>query len=476
MGDRLMFCFTVCTHDRYQIMRIFVFFALILYPVCLSAQKHRHPNFVVILADDHAYRAIGYNNPGVITPNIDKLAASGVIFERAYAATPICAASRASLLTGLYPQTNGSVALDHEAFIQSVVNERSIKTVAHYLQAGGYNTFYVGKSHFGQPMEFGFLKGKSQFDPTGDRNFNDVLGFLDDSLISERPFFLQLDLGQPHVPLKPEQKWLDLYAEDEIKLDPNFRQSPDSLSIYNQGLPGQLYFANYDYRDNYKNLPSGPPRVADTMRMFIKAYYAMISQMDHQIGKFIDDLKSRGLWDNTVLIFLSDNGYFLGNHGLGNKINMMEESVRIPMFMHWDGIARSGRRVPEIVSSVDILPTVLELAGLDAPTGLQGRSLVPFLTTSLSEPLHHFVASECTGVGGSLGIGHRMVVTKSWKYILSDINDEALFHLDSDPYEMDNLINQSEYAAIVKMLRRHYWEWRETVGDKKPFNLNRSTR
>jgi arylsulfatase A-like enzyme len=443
---------------------ISLFLLGISYSGCFGAE-HLKPNFLVILTDDQTYRAIGYNNELVQTPNLDQLANQGIIFNRAYTATPVCAASRACLLTGVYPQTNGTVALNTEAFIKNIVVEKRFKTLPQYLNEAGYSTCLSGKSHLGNPKDYGFQTGEETFDYDDKRAFQDVKGFINEPDFGKKPFFIWLAARQPHVPLKPEQKWLDLYAGTEIPRWKNFLEKPPLESFYNQGLPGENYYRDCDYTDNYKNLPAGPPRSPEVIRDFTKAYYATISHLDFQIGELMTQLKSKGLMENTVIIFLSDNGYFLGNHGLGNKLTMHEESVHIPFFIYWDKLRKTQVHSDALISSVDVLPTILELAGLNRPDFLQGTSLKP-LFSDPSKQLHKYVVSESVGVGGELGTGHRMVVTARWKYILSDVGDQALYNLENDLDELENLVKNLQNQRQVSLLKSCLGEWKNVTGDK----------
>lgn len=424
------------------------------------------PNFVIIFTDDQTYRAIGYNNPEVHTPELDALAKKGIIFNNAFTATPVCAASRASILTGVYPQTNRTVALDVNSFIQNVVREKKFETIAQVLQHSGYATYFAGKSHLGNPSDYGFDFGQESGDFDDKRAFEDVSGFINNPDFGIDPFFIWLAPRQPHVPLKPAQKWLDLYPKKKISIEQNFLVNPPSESVFNQGLPGENFYRDSDYINNYKNLPAGPPRTKKIIKEFSKAYYATISHLDYQIGNLIRELEQKGHMDNTVLIFLSDNGYFLGNHGLGNKLTMHEESVRVPMFIYWKKLGLEGKRTDALVSSTDLFPTVLELAGLPVPDYLQGKSSLPILKDQ-SVQINNYVASESVGVGGKPGMGHRMVRSATWKYILTDINEELLFDLSEDPFEKNNLIDDKLYESEANQLKEYYQEWKILVGDKK---------
>lgn len=434
--------------------------------LAFSGTGDKRPNFLIILTDDQTFRAIGYNNKFVLTPHLDRLAKKGVIFERMYTATPVCVASRAAIFTGLYPQKNGTVALDEKSFVERVSRQKKFKTLAQHLAESGYATYFSGKSHLGDPKEYGFGAGQVSSDHDDRQTFKEAGDFINSSEFGQKPFLLWLAPRQPHVPLKPEQKWLDLYVGTPIPLEGNFLEKPPSESFFNQGLPGEAFYRDSDYTDNYRKLPAGPPRSPEVIREFTKAYYATISHLDQQVGMIIGQLKARGLLENTVIIFFSDNGYFLGNHGLGNKLTMHEESVRVPMFVYSEQMIRKNFRSRELVSSVDIFPTLMELAGVRLDSVLHGHSLVPLLK-GYAEPVRSYVVSESVGVGGKTGTGHRMVATKKWKYILSDSNEEALFDLEKDPFEVKNLIGQKHTAPVAGSLRAKLAEWKNLVGDKK---------
>lgn len=429
-----------------------------------ASGKSKPPNLVVVLADDHAYRGVGYNNAVVKTPNLDRLGREGVVFDHAYVATPICAASRASLQTGLFPQQHGTISLDGDSFRENVAVQKRFPTVAQLLAGAGYDTAFCGKSHLGPPRDYGFAEGEEMNDRTDDQTFAYAAQFVEKRKDNPKPFFLWMASRQPHVPLLPPAEWLDRYRDTEIPIDPNFLESPPPDSIFNQGLPGEHYYRDSDFTKNYKELPAGPPRSREQIREFTRAYYAVISRLDDQIGTFTQQLKDAGVYENTVLIYLSDNGYHLGNHGLGNKITMHEESVRVPMLLHWPRLKKTGIRNQALVSSLDLFPTLLDLAGAPIPQGLWGRSLAPILDDPV-KPLRPYVASECVGVGGKKGMGHRMVRTERWKYVLTDANEEALFDEQADPYEMTNMAAAEANQAILRQLRGYMKEWMDRVGD-----------
>lgn len=441
---------------------------LLVYVACSCGHAADKPNFLVIFTDDQTYRAIGYNNPDVKTPNLDKLAAEGLIFNKAYVASPICAASRASMMSGVFPQQHSVIALDKRGFEKyRDVGVRADQTLARRLQEAGYHCAFWGKSHLGNPTEYGFNEG-AETGPYNDTNtFRLAEEFLERAATDPKPFFLWVAPRQPHVPLKPDKKWLDLYDESDFRLDANFREAPIKESINNQGIPGESYYRDSNHINNWQKLPAGPPRNEDTIRRFTKAYYATISHLDDQVGRLVGRLETLGLDTNTAIIFLSDNGYHLGNHGLGNKITMHEESVRVPMFIKWNGIGSKGMKSDALVSSLDVYPTLLELAGDEQPENLMGRSLVPLLKNP-SAPFRKVVFSECTGVNGKAGDGHRMARGQGWKYVLTDVNEEYFFDETRDPFETKNLFGDqnSDANPILSGLRKSLADWMEEIGDR----------
>lgn len=432
------------------------------------------PNFVVVFTDDQTGDAIGYDSPQKLnTPHLDRLAASGLIFEHAYVASPVCAASRASVMTSLYPQQHGVIATNGKRFARfHSGGPEAGATLPNRLNGLGYHTAAFGKSHLGDPKAYGFLEGQetSGKDHGDVKLFSLVSEFVTSSRAKEKPFFLWVAPRQPHLPLLPTDKWLDLYETDRIELPKNFRESPLPESINNQGLPREQFYRDSDYTRNWKGLTAGPPRGERHMRAFIHAYYAVISHLDFQIGRLVDELQYEGLWENTVFIFLSDNGYHLGSHGLGNKITMHEESVRVPMFATGPGIAK-GKRTTALVSALDVYPTILELAGSESlPAGVMGKSLVPLFENSQAT-IRDVVFSEGAGVNAGPGEGHRMARSKRFKYVLTDTNEAYFFDEQIDSLEQRNLMDAALLQGQRIELRSQLKEWMESIGDR-PFPGN----
>lgn len=430
------------------------------------------PNFLVILSDDHTYRAIGYNNAAVKTPHLDRLAAEGLRFDRAFVASPICAASRASLMSGVYPQQHGSVSLFRGGFLKSVIKEHRFATLPEVLGKAGYHSALYGKSHLGlgDPTTFGFTEGREIADVNDDEIFAEADKFLQREAKSGRPFLLWLTPHNPHLPLTAPQRFKDLYKDADIQLDPNWRESPLMQSFFNQADAGQIEFRdgrNLVFPRAPAGATGGPPRNESQMKEVIKAYYGDISYLDEQIGRLVEQLVAAGLYDNTYILYLADNGYHLGNHGLGNKITMHEESVRVPMFIHSPLLPVKHAKSDALVSSLDVYPTLLELAGAKPQTPLMGKSLCPLLDKPTATVRDH-VISECVGPPDRrLGTGHRMVRTDHSKYILSSSDEEAFFDLSSDPYELKTLIADASQKDEIERHRKLLREWSASVGEKR---------
>ena len=240
-------------------------------------------------------------------------------------------------------------------------------------------------------------------------------------------------------------------------------------SQFNQGPAGAISFRDSApiFPRAPKGLIAGPPRDERVMKEVIKHYYADVSCLDEQIGTLVGQLKTNGLYDNTIIIYLSDNGYHLGNHGLGNKVTMHEESVRVPMFIHSPLLANKHAKSDALTSSLDVFPTILALAGVAAPPQLMGKSLLPILESPATTVRDH-VISECVGPPDQRrGVGHRMVRTDHLKYIVTSSDEEAFFDLSSDPFEMKNLIGDASLKDEIERHRKLLHDWSASVGEKR---------
>ena len=432
----------------------------------------KRPNILVIYTDDQTFRAIGYRNPEVFTPNLDRLAAGGIRFDRAFTTSPLCLPARASVLTSAYPQQHGGVALHLGRFNERVIRKNEFKTLPEAMNEIGYHTAFHGKSHLGDPKNYGFVEGQETKDVTDPELLNFTQGFFQSQARSDRPFFLWLAPHKPHVVLRPPKKYLDLYVGKTFAEDPNFRIEPPMESLYNQSGEGTEFFRDSKIPmsvgpGSVKGLMAGPPRTQEDIQNAKRLYYAVISHLDDEIGQVIEQLKATGLYENTIIIYTSDNGYFLGNHGLGNKVTMHEESVRVPMFIHSPLLPNKGAVSEALVSDLDIYPTILDIVNEKAPPGLMGRSLQSLIENP-DAPFRDHIIAESAGVPETrLGTGHRMVRTDRYKYILTTHDEEAFFDLREDPYETKNLIDEKSIQEEIERHRAMLRTWQDKVGQQR---------
>ncbi|MCP4876234.1 MAG: choline-sulfatase [Gammaproteobacteria bacterium] len=432
---------------------------------------NNRPNILVIQADQLAANTIGaYQNPVASTPNIDELASNGAIFDSAYTNFPLCAPSRFSMMAGQLASSIG--AYDNGAEFSS-----SIPTFAHYLRNLDYQTCLVGKMHFvGADQLHGFEQRLTtdiypgDFGWTGDWTevrpsfANDVVTFTNagiclrnvqleyDDEVShrsrrkiydlargndERPFMLFTSFTHPHDPFQCRPEHWDRYRHDDIDM-PVVNTAQQDMDPYSLRLMEQ-----YALKDH--------PPSEEQVRVARHAYYGSVSYIDDQIGELIKVLKETGLYDNTVIVLTTDHGEMLGEHGLWYKKSFFEEACRIPLIISHPQIAQ--RRIGADVSLVDLLPTLLEIAGDTAQSSLvepvAGHSLWSLATDS-STSWDHPVYAENLAEGSTTPL--LMVKRGQIKYIYSTVDPEQLFDLENDPHEQTNQISNPGYADSYRAL------------------------
>lgn len=450
------------------------------------------PNVVVILADDVRWDDLGYTgHPFSKTPHIDRIAREGVTFENAFAVTPLCSPSRATILTGLYPHANGIIdntdrsAASHE-----------LATFPRALQAAGYETAFVGKWHMGNDNSArpGFdhwacLKGQgTSFD--AEMNINGVktltTGHVTDALTSEAVAFLKRRHEKPfllffaHKAVHPETVQRDdgslsdpsasefipakrhesLYVGEEIPRRPNAVAPTGKPALQREidGLP-----------------PLGPETgsSADTILNRLR----MLAGIDDSTGEVLAALEETGQLDNTVVIFLSDHGYFYGEHGLSVERRLAyEEALRIPMAVRYPSVAKAGEKRAQTVLTTDIAPTVLDLAGVTPQAELQGQSLRGLLESD-GPPLRDAFLIEHTSdtvFPRVAGMGYRALRTDRWKLIqYSEFADmDEFYDLQKDPHELNNLISDPSAKKDLETAREGLRQLRLETGDAREEELN----
>jgi uncharacterized sulfatase len=430
---------------------------------------------VLFVAVDDMNNDLGcYGHPLVKSPNIDRLAKMGVRFDRAYCQFPLCSPSRSSLMTGLRPSTTRVFDLKYH-FRKGLPD---VVTLPQMFMNNGYYAARVGKIyHYGNPGDIGTSglddppSWKHFVNPAGrdktvlendimnytpNRGLGSAMAFLSDAkgkdeehtdgkvalegikLIEEhkdKPFFLAIGFYKPHTPYVAPKKYFDLYPMDKIDLP-----KVAAEDVKDVPKPALASTAPWPYFGVTK----------DQARECKQAYYAAISFVDAQIGKLLDTMDKHKLWDNTVVVFWSDHGYHLGEHGLWMKQSLFEESARVPLVIVAPGAKGNGQVCARTVEFVDLYPTLADLAGLTPPKNLEGASLKPLL----DDPKRAWDRPAYTQVQRGNFPGYS-VRTERWRYIEWDDGKKGaqLYDHDADPHEYKNLIDDAKYAKVVEEMK-----------------------
>ena len=474
-----------------------------------SAQATR-PNVIFIMSDDHAAHAIGaYGSRVNQTPHIDRLAREGALFRNVFATNSICTPSRASILTGQYSHINGVTMFNRF--------DSSRLTVAQLLQRSGYHTGMIGKWHLGSdPVGFDhweILPGQgSYFDPifytaraettyTG-RYVTDVITDLGIAFLRNRPrrkpFFLMLHHKAPHRAWEPDSthraqfadRWIpepptlwdtyetrtDALRENEqriakdltrrdLKLTPPPQLSGRERDAWLAVKPETVFV---DHGSELRVRMTGERLIRWKYQRYMQDYLATVQSVDDNIGRLLAYLDRSGLAQNTIVIYTSDQGFFLGDHGLYDKRFMYEASLRMPFVVRWPAAIRPGTRVEAMAINVDFAPTFLEAAGLATPADMQGRSLLPLMRgrpprgwrTAMYYRYYHDPGHHNTRA-------HYGVRTLTHKLIYFWKKDQwELFDLVNDPQELHNLYGQPGQERITRVLQAELARLRRELRDE----------
>lgn len=433
----------------------------------LSAEK---PNILFIFSDDHAQHAISaYGSKVNTTPNLDRIASEGARFTNSFVTNSICTPSRATLLTGQYSHLNGVPVFNR------FDPERD--TVAKHMQAGGYHTGMIGKWHLGSDPQ-GFdrwivLPGQGAYwNPTFltatqkmtiEGHCTDITGDLGVEFLKTRPkdkpFFLMLHQKAPHRAWEPDERNKALFKDKVIPepdtLFDDYATRPTALPENRQTIAKDL---------NRRDLKVAPPEGLEGKELikwkyqrYMRDYLACVQGVDDNVGKVLDYLDASGLDKNTIVIYSSDNGWFLGDLGLYDKRFMYEPGLNVPLLAKGPGI-KKGITPDQFVSNLDLAPTFLDLAGLPIPSSMQGRSLVPLLKGETPEDWREtFYYRYYHSPGHHNTVAHYGVRTKTHKLIYFwDRDAYELFDLVKDPNEQHNLLfspSDSGKPEVEKLFR-----------------------
>jgi len=420
------------------------------------------PNIILILADDLRWDALGYaGNRIVLTPHIDALARDGSVFSNNFVTTSVCPISRASIFTGQYARKHNIWN-----FGTPLTKQQMEKTFPFLLRKAGYFTGFIGKWGVGNESASsyfdewnGYLGQGDYWDPSGQRKEHltsyqsqKSLEFINKCQKIDRPFFLSVHTKAPHAQDD---------AADPYQADPQYSALYDGVTIpepvtatesfYNR-LPTLLqssegrnrWIGRFDSPEHYQHS--------------VKQYYRLISGIDDLVGNLIDGLKRQGMYEKTAIIFTSDNGYMLGEHGLCEKWFGYEESIRTPLVIKpaFSGLQRS---VDAMTLNIDLCPTILSMANVDVPSSVQGKNLLPLLDGSIRQLRDSWFYEHLLDfptIAKSEGV--RTNEFKYMRYFLKDgVFEETLFDIKNDPFEENSLIGNSIYEKkLIEMRRQHF--------------------
>ncbi|MBL0171034.1 MAG: sulfatase [Gemmatimonadaceae bacterium] len=493
---------------------LLVMWAVVHVPIQASAQRPRvtRPNILYIMTDDHAAHAIGaYGSRVNRTPNLDRLAREGAMLTRVFATNSICTPSRAAILTGQYSHVNGVTVFNR------FDSERM--TVARLLQQGGYYTGMIGKWHLGSdPVGFDrweILPGQGvYFDPvfytaTGESTYTGryATDVITDRALEvlrhrprDKPFFVMVHHKAPHRPWEPDSAHAAQFAgqriPEPVTLWDTYATRTDALHENQQRVAADL--TNRDLKmvpppglagpalNQWRAIKpdsvttvlegktvtlKGEPLIRWKYQRYMQDYLATVQSVDDNVGRLLAYLDSSGLARNTMVIYTSDQGFFLGDHGLFDKRFMYEESIRMPFLVRWPAGIAPRTTSNAMALNVDFAPTFLDVAGLPASPEMQGRSLLPVLRgrtpadwrTSMYYRYYHDPGDHNTRA-------HYGVRTETHKLIYFWTKDQyELFDLVNDPYELHNLYGQPGLSALTATLKTELARLKRAVRDDDRF-------
>ena len=477
-----------------------------------TQKPRRKPNILLLFSDQHQADCMGFqNHPDVITPNLDRLAKSGTVFNRAYCQDGVCVPSRMSLMTGLYPRTLGILHNpDRSTVVDEVVSLQSV------LKNNGYYTAAFGKRHLKGAADLGwdYHRGHSKDESPGNSYWEwiEQQGYLDAfrhdwsaefggpyptadlgtrlsklpeemtmeafttqetiKLIREqknrdKPFFCWASFYRPHQPYNAQKRFLDLYDYtkwgegaahgDAIKKPVTLNQSPETLPpALKEWHEGKNKVWRLDKAAEDEQL----------FRFYIASYYALVTEIDHHIGTIIKTLEEEGLLENTIVVYMSDHGDFVGRHGMVEKCaighNVFEETLKVPLMISCPAHLKKGQIIDDLVEMFDLYPTLLELAEIKTPPtqhAIAATSLAATVRDGTSTKRSYIVSenwSQATVITDRYKMGIWLDPTdyaRQWDFRAFG---DMFFDRKEDPDEIHNLAGTPKYAEVEKQLREYY--------------------
>lgn len=476
------------------------------------------PNLLFILSDDHASHAMScYGSRINSTPNLDRIAQSGMRFDNCFCTNSICTPSRASILTGTHNHVNGVTTL-------ATLMDNSLVTFPKLLRASGYQTAVFGKWHLGEGArhhptgfdDWAVVPGQGLyhnpvflFDDGGAGQRRTVRGYVTDIIADmsinwlrmrdkERPFCLLCHHKAPHRPWDPDEKHMHMYLNEDVPepdtLLDDYSERAAAAAAATMRVGVHMFSEDIKAEINY-SLPEMELRQWAYQR-YIKNYLRVVASVDDNVGRLLDYLDEEGLFEDTIVVYTSDQGFFLGDHGWYDKRFMYEESLRMPYVMSYPRQIEAGSVCDELVTNVDFAPTFLDLAGVEVPQHVQGSSFLPLLRGATPDDwqeaiyyrywmqrAHHNVAAHY-GVrtkhhkliyyyydamdqpGTEQGVVAGPMLARSGPPSLDLPPEWELFDLKADPAELHNVYGKPEYAEIARELTDELHRLQRHFGDR----------
>lgn len=480
----------------------FITLSLLSFSALMAQQK---PNIIIVVSDDHSYQTISaYGSKIASTPNIDRIAKEGILFNRAYVNNSLCGPSRASLLTGKYSHKNGYKENEKSHF------DHSQNSFAKELRKAGYSTSWIGKQHLGDTLE-GFdyfdvlINQGSYFNPEFKNQKGELRiekGYVSDiisekainwlnTLNKDKPFCLILGHKATHRSWHPDpqdfgkndhkkfplpENFYDKYDNREAAKIQEMQISKDLLLDYDLKIfkseeerdkEHNFYRMDIDDKEKYRAYYAkvkmdydshqfkNPKELTEwKYQRYIIDYLNTAESMDRNIGKVLDYLDDKNLTDNTIVIYMSDQGFYMGEHGWFDKRFMYEESFRTPMIMRYPQKIKKSREVNDLLMTVDIAPTMLEMAGVEVPQEIQGESFKSIIEGGKGKRdilYYHYYEDGIHNVSPHFGVSDgRYKLIRFY----NKVNAWELSDLSQDPREMKNLFNNPKHASIQKRMMK----------------------
>lgn len=465
-------------------------------------------NILFISSDQHRFDCVGLNSTlGIRTPNLDALNADGMNFTNAYTPCPVCTPARASMLTGMWSFRHHSITIPQWTEVPCAFDD-GLPTFSELLQKEGYYLGYTGKWHVDsipenrpQPEDVGFseyipedqyykwrqgegLPLTKESSWAAGHPIENAIGYTDTGINpeqsklhwgaehtirmieecskNEKPFFIRWDPSEPHLPNVVPEPYASMYNPDEIK----------PWGSFGDTFEGKPYIQKQQlntWKTHHWTWEEWAPIVA--------RYMGEITLLDHQIGRVLDKLESLGLADNTVVIYTTDHGDMCGSHGMIDKHYVMyDDVVRVPLIIRWPQVVKADSQCSSFVShAIDLASTICEIGGCTIPDTFQGKSLLSLFNGEGGWDRKDIFSAYH---GGQFGLySQRMVRNHQWKYIWNATAEDELYHLEEDPWELNNRIDDPSCKKALTELRRRILCWMESTGDPlfNPWNQHQLT-